>query len=172
MLNKERPITRTCSSAFFLDLTRGAASSGSSWMKTRRGHCGKATTSNSMTTSSVKASIPAMTTAGSSSSSSSGDVDAALQTSQATAGPQYVVVAQETPVEHFTGTREQRELRMFLEDLDDMWVQRPDLIGEAKSRRTWGLLAGPVRRELRTQGLGPDTTYTRLMEALQMTYGD
>ena len=61
---------------------------------------------------------------------------------------------------------------MFLDDLSDLWVQRPDLDGEAKSRRTWGLLAGPVRRELKTQGLGPQTSYRQLVGALQDTYGD
>ena len=86
--------------------------------------------------------------------------------------PQFVVVAQETPIEPFSGTREQRELRMFLDDLEDLWEQRPDLTSEAKSRRTWGLLAGPVRRELRTQGLGPEATYQRLVGALNQTYGD
>ena len=61
---------------------------------------------------------------------------------------------------------------MFLDDLSDLWVQRPDLDGEAKSRRTWGLLAGPVRRELKTQGLGPQSSYRHLIGALQDTYGD
>ena len=86
--------------------------------------------------------------------------------------PQFVVVAQESTIEPFTGTREQRELRMFLDDLSDLWEQRPDLSDEAKSRRTWGLLAGPVRRELRTQGLGPDENHARLVGALKDTYGD
>ena len=66
--------------------------------------------------------------------------------------PQYVVVAQEPNIQHFSGSREQRELRMFLDDLEDLWVQRPALSEEAKVRRTLSLLAGPVRRELRKQG--------------------
>ena len=52
-----------------------------------------------------------------------------------------MVVAQESSIETFNGTREQRELRMFLDDLSDLWEQRPDLSDEAKSRRTWRLLA-------------------------------
>ena len=86
--------------------------------------------------------------------------------------PQYVVVAQEPNIQHFSGSREQRELRMFLDDLEDLWEQRPDLSEEAKARRTWGLLAGPVRRELRTQGLGPETEFKVLIAALKGTYGD
>ena len=113
-----------------------------------------------------------VTTADSTTTTFSSKTVMSTGTNERAKSPQYVVVAQEPNIEHFSGSREQRELRMFLDDLEDLWEQRPDLTEEAKSRRTWGLLAGPVRRELRTQGLGPEIEYKVLIAALKGTYGD
>ena len=88
------------------------------------------------------------------------------------ATPQFVVVAQDSVVQPFSGTREQRELASFLEDLDELWEQRPDLTDKGRARRAWGLLAGPVKKELRTQGLGAESSYSEMVKALKTTYGD
>ena len=87
------------------------------------------------------------------------------------ATPEYIVLPQESPVQIFTG-RGSRELTLFLEDLEELWDQRPDLSNEARGRKSWALLSDDVRRELRCQGLSNTSSPGDIKKALCSTYGE
>ena len=82
-----------------------------------------------------------------------------------------VVVPQEQQISPLTG-HSPRELHQFLDDLEDLWVQRPDYKAEQKSKKTWNSLNWEVKAELTCQGLGRDTPYAEMLSRLKATYGE
>ena len=75
--------------------------------------------------------------------------------------PRLVVVPSEPHIQSFTGSHPQ-ELIAFLEDLEALWVQRPDLSDEQRGRRVWQHLISEVKEELRCQGLSPNNKYQEM----------
>lgn len=82
-----------------------------------------------------------------------------------------VVVPQEQNISPLTG-HSPRELHQFLDDLEDLWVQRPDYKAEQKSKRTWNCLSREVKQELQCQGISRDTPYAEIISRLKATYGE
>ncbi len=82
----------------------------------------------------------------------------------------YVLFPAEVHVGTFTGTP--HRLDTFMDELDAVWVQRPDLQEEQRGRKIWAHLSEEVRRELRCQGLGPKSKPDDITTALRDTYRD
>ena len=78
-------------------------------------------------------------------------------------GENFIVVP-EVHVHPLTGAGA-RELRIFFDELDNLWVQRPDVTTERKGRIIWSYLTEPVRRELRTQELDANSRRTKSSRA-------